>query len=88
VDEKDRVSVELSRDEMVVLHAWISRFNESEQVFGDQAEARVLWDLEATLEKVNDVAFAADYAELLARARDAVRDQEEKPGPYISPSSS
>jgi hypothetical protein len=66
----------LSHPEALVLYERLTRFNESgESSFEDQAEQRVLFDLEASLEKIPAEPFAADYQSLLRRARDAVRDE-------------
>ena len=43
----------------------------------DQAELRILWDLAAVLESWLVVPLVPDYAERLARAREAVRDSAE-----------
>jgi hypothetical protein len=69
------VSVTLSGDEAIVLLDWLHRFNVGEgRCFEDQAEQRVLWNLEATLESMLVEPFAADYVALLADARARVRD--------------
>jgi hypothetical protein len=49
-------------------------FNASESAFEDQAEQRVLWDLEASLEKHLIAPFRADYRSQVKAARDRVRD--------------
>ena len=44
-------------------------------MFQDQAEQRVLWNIECDLEtKINEV-FADGYLEVLAKARNEVRDK-------------
>jgi hypothetical protein len=74
----ERVSLDLTRAEAIVLFDWLSRFNDAEQrEFVDQAEQRVLWDLEAMLESNLSEPFDPRYAELLAEARAKVRDQAE-----------
>lgn len=45
--------------------------------FEDQAEQRVLWDLEAALEKHLTEPLKSDYRERLEAARSRVRDSEE-----------
>lgn len=45
--------------------------------FEDQAEQRSLWNLEAALEKNIDAALDPRYSELLASARERLRDLEE-----------
>ena len=45
------VTLTLSREEALVLFEWLHRFNDEEgHRFEDQAEERVLWNLEASLE--------------------------------------
>lgn len=69
------VSIELTSDEAMVLHSWIAKFNRSEDSrFEDQAEQRVLWNLEALLEKSQTEPFVAEYDALVAGARDRIRD--------------
>ena len=69
------VTVHLSPDEALVLFEWVSRFNKTRTpVFEDQAEERVLWDLESRLESALVEPFRKDYAEALASARGRVRD--------------
>ncbi len=71
----DDLSIPLSADAALVLLALIARLNQEEAIrFEDQAEQRVLWDLESALESTVVATFATDYAERLRRARDRVRD--------------
>ncbi len=72
-----KVTLQLSNDEALVFFDWIKRFNESTASFADQAEERVLWDLEAILEKQMVEAFSDDYEQLLVAARNRVRDATE-----------
>jgi hypothetical protein len=68
----------MTQDEALVLFEWIARFNASKQSgFRDQAEQRVLFDMEAVLEKNLAQVFAEDYVALVEKARAAVRDQEQ-----------
>ena len=76
--KQPKALIELTREEALVFFEWISRFNKREDAdFEDQAEQRVLWDIEATLESTLDDLFSPDYAALLAAARAKVRDSEE-----------
>ncbi|MGH8892475.1 MAG: hypothetical protein ACRDWY_04090 [Actinomycetes bacterium] len=71
----ERVNIDLTNDEALVLLEWLNRFNRREDVeFDDQAEQRVLWDVEASLEAALTEPFSSDYDRLLADARDRVRD--------------
>lgn len=72
------ITLNLSRDQALVLFEWLSRFNAADgKRFEDQAEERVLWDLEAALESAIVEPFSVNYDELLAKARAAVRDPDE-----------
>jgi hypothetical protein len=73
---KTKINLDLSREEALVLFDWIARFNKSENSFHDQAEQRVLWNIEAMLESALDEPLDPEYANLLAQARAKVRDQE------------
>jgi hypothetical protein len=74
----DKVRLELSREEAIVFFEWLTRFNKADDArFEDQAEQRVLWDMEAMLETALVEPFESNYGELLARARAAVRDSKE-----------
>jgi hypothetical protein len=70
-----KVKIELSPDEALVLFDWLVRFNALPKPdFADQAEQRVLWDLEAILETQLIPPLRADYADLLEQPRARVRD--------------
>ncbi|MBI3073488.1 MAG: hypothetical protein HYY84_15360 [Deltaproteobacteria bacterium] len=72
------VSLKLSKDEALVLFAWIARFNKREdERFADQAEQRVLWDIEAMLESTLVEPLDPAYDRLLSEARSRVRDPSE-----------
>ena len=72
------VTLQLSPDEALVLFEWVSRFNKTRaSAFEDQAEERVLWDLESRLESALAEPFRKDYAETLTRARARVRDSDD-----------
>lgn len=75
--EKVGVTISFSMDEALVFLDWLIRFNESEQVsfFEDQAEERILFDLESVLEKSISDLLIKDYKNLLLEARDKIRDE-------------
>jgi hypothetical protein len=74
----DKVTLEISREEALVFFEWLARFNKAEDVaFADQAEQRVLWDIEAMLESALVEPFDPKYDELLEAARAKVRDPRE-----------
>ncbi|HEY7375657.1 MAG TPA: hypothetical protein VIF57_26105 [Polyangia bacterium] len=72
------VAVELTREQALVLFDWLARFNKdaARSLFHDEAEQRVLFDLEATLESLLSEPLAANYSELLRHARECIRDRE------------
>ena len=71
------VRLPLTQDEALVLFEWLANFNKREYEFEDQAEQRVLWDLEAMLESELVAPFSPDYRDLVAAARERVRDSTE-----------
>jgi hypothetical protein len=73
----DSVEIALSNDEALVLFEWLARFNAEEREFEDQAEQRVLWDLEAVLETRVPELFSPNYAVRVAEARARVRDADD-----------
>lgn len=73
---KPKITLELSHDEALVLFDWLYRFDQSEhKTFEDQAEQRVLWNIEAMLESVLVEPFDVNYKELVEEARARVRDE-------------
>lgn len=83
IDNSDGPSSEgwtlrLPNDEALVLFGVLHRLNAAQlRIFEDQAEQRVLWDLEAALETVLSEIVSPAYREALQRARDRVRDATE-----------
>ena len=74
---EEAVSIHLTGDQALVLFDWITRFDETgDPTFVDQAEQTLLWIIEGSLEKALVAPFAANYLELVAQARDRVRDPE------------
>lgn len=70
-----KIRLELSRDEALVFFEWLTRFNKADGAqFEDQAEQRVLWDLEAMLESSIEEPLRTTYDDQLAQARARVRD--------------
>jgi hypothetical protein len=76
--DRPPITLPLRYDEAVVLADMLGRWEQDGTLeslpFDDQAEQRVLWDLAAALEPLVDEAFSTNYAEVLAAARDNVRD--------------
>ena len=78
-DENDNVILTFTKDEAIVLFEWVCNFNNKNpkaESFDDQAEQRVLWNIEADLEKELFEPFKANYNEILIKARENVRDKE------------
>jgi hypothetical protein len=72
-----KVTIELTSDEALVLFDWLSRFNQKDDVaFEDDAEQRVLFDLESKLESMLTAPLDSNYKGLLAYARTRVRGKE------------
>ena len=76
--ENENVALKLSINEALVLIEWLSEFNKKDNtlLFEDQAEERVLFDLESSLEKVLSQTFEGNYLDKLLSARREVRDKE------------
>lgn len=74
----DEISIRLSREQALVLFEWLARTGTADvpAVFKDQAEQRVLWDLESALEAKLTEPLREDYRNLVAAARAALRDFE------------
>jgi hypothetical protein len=69
------MQLNLTEDEALVLFELLSRFSE-DSILGiaDQAEQRVLWNLQAILEQALLEPFQQNYQQQLATARDRLRD--------------
>ena len=74
----NQLNIGLTRDEAIVLFDFLGRFNEKDDDshFEDQAEQRVLWDIECILEKKLAEPFQENYMQILELARKNVRDNE------------
>ena len=71
----EKIQIEISKDEAVVLFEFLSRFSEKEILqIEDQSEARVLWNILCDLEKLLAEPFAINYKESLQKSREKVRD--------------
>jgi hypothetical protein len=71
------ITITLPDNEALVLFDLLSRYVQS-NLLGteDQAEQRALWNLQSLLEPHIVAVFSANYQELIAAARDAIRNQE------------
>jgi hypothetical protein len=72
------VKILQSKDEALVFFEFLSRFNDAkhDECFQDQAEQRVRWDIQGILESNLVERFREDYLQLLAEARNRVRDKQ------------
>ncbi len=77
--DESNINIELSKDEAIVLFEFLGRVNEKERIelFEDQSEQRVLWDIECILETLLVEPFRLDYDEIVKKARQKVRDKED-----------
>jgi hypothetical protein len=75
---KETTTITLSSDHMLILYELVARLNADEHLqLADQAEQRVLWDLESQLETKVTAVLAPDYEAQLASSRRRVRDPAE-----------
>lgn len=75
----DKVIINLSQDQALVLWELLYRVNSQKilnNFFEDQAEQRILWDLEGILEKNTSSIISWDYLKCLEKARFVVRDKD------------
>lgn len=73
---KENIQLEISRDEAIILFEFLSRFSDDENLeIIDQAEKRVLWNMLSDLEKILAEPFTENYAEMLEKARENVREK-------------
>ncbi len=74
----DKVTIELTKDEALVLFDFLARFNDTyhENIFEDQAEQRVLWNIEAILERNLAEPFMPNYSDMVKQARNNIRDEQ------------
>lgn len=69
------MNIEISKDEALVLYDFLYRSNQNNTiVFEDQAEQRVLWNLQTELEKHLLEPSFPNYLELVEEARNRVRN--------------
>lgn len=75
-EANDYLLLKLTKNESLVLFEFLGRINEDapEGLFEDQAEERVLWDIECLLEKQLTEPFQMNYQALIQQAREDVRD--------------
>ncbi|WP_197429140.1 hypothetical protein [Microbacterium sp. CCH5-D1] len=69
--ESESVEVQLTAGEALVLFEWLAAANESDALVVDEAQRRVLWDLESQLETKLVEPFLPGYRALVDEARNA-----------------
>jgi hypothetical protein len=71
------IKIDLTSDQALVLFDFLDRLKSTDNsaIFADQAEQRVLWDIEAMLEKVLVDSLKSNYPDLLKASRDKIRDK-------------
>ena len=77
--DKKEIAIFLNEDEALVLLEWLTKFNEKDDpsLFEDkEAEERILFDLEASLEKIILETFKGNYLEILSKARQNIKQIE------------
>jgi len=76
--KEEILHISLTKNEALVFFEFLARFNQKriDNIFEDQAEQKVLWDIECQLEKELAEPFRSDYLDILNKARAAVRDKE------------
>ena len=74
---KDKLSLNLTKNEALVLFDFLSRFNQSENniIFEDKAEQKIFWTIEALLEKQLTETFLPNYKDIITEARKEILDK-------------
>lgn len=68
----ENVELRLTTAEALVLFEWLAVANDAKQLIVDEAEQRVLWDLESQLETKLVEPLMPNYTELVDAAKRAV----------------
>lgn len=73
---KEFVNIPLTQSEALVLLDMLARINETknESLFEHDAERKILWRIETSLEKTVTETFSPNYNELLAKARQEINE--------------
>lgn len=67
--------IELNDAETLVLYDdWLKRISEDDKYFQDISEQEVFWTIEAQMDKVLVEPFKPNYVEIIAEAREQVRN--------------
>ena len=68
------MNLELTKEEALVLEAWLFRMSKKAELFDDIAEQYVFWSIQCQLEKTLGEPHSDNYLEMLAQARKAVKE--------------
>lgn len=75
--QNDKVTIELSNSEALVFFEFLARFSRDAKLeITDQSEERILWNICSSLEEGLTELFDDNYDDLLAKAREKVRDKD------------
>lgn len=76
--ENKEILITLNKDEALVLFEFVSRFNETDhkELLEDQAEQKMMWLIQAQLEKILVEPFMPNYKDIVEEARNKIRDNE------------
>lgn len=69
---EENVELRLTTAEALVLFEWLAAADDAKQLIVDEAEQRVLWDLESQLETKLVEPLMPNYTELVDAAKKAV----------------
>ena len=75
---QESVSINLTKDEALVLFEFLFRFSETDKLsIEQQSEERALWNLACIFEKELSEPFDKKYGDILSQARERLKDNDE-----------
>ncbi|WP_420547626.1 hypothetical protein [Curvivirga sp.] len=71
----ENVSINFSKNEAIVFYSWLAKFNDLdlEKDFESEVEQQLLWNIEASFEKVLSEPFMQNFDEILKDARHTLK---------------
>ena len=71
------ITINLTKDQALVLFEFVSRINEQpdSNIFEDEAELFALSEVEGQLQKILDEPFRPDYNNIIEKARERIREE-------------
>lgn len=69
------MKLELTKEEALVLSDWLHQYKENDKYFNDDAVKCVFWSIECLLERELVEPFHENYAEILAKAKETVKER-------------